>query len=201
MDAAALDVRRQLLAEVDRLAEQVEDPPQRGLADGDRDRGAGVDHLHAACEAVGDVHRHRPHAVIAEVLLDLAHEHALARAGADARGLLLCLGSGTRDRDRVVDLGQAVGEDGLDHDALDLLDAPDVARGGAVRVLGSVTVLAGISFDSLSLVLDRGHRVLSSCASEAARGKTDAGRGVLARERLRTQYAAPRSAPSATAPP
>jgi hypothetical protein len=32
------------------------------------------------------------------------------------------------DRDGRGDLGQLVGEDGLDHDALDLLDAPDVLR-------------------------------------------------------------------------
>ena len=31
--AAPLDARRKLLAEVDRFAEQVEDPAQRGLAD------------------------------------------------------------------------------------------------------------------------------------------------------------------------
>jgi len=53
-----------------------------------------------------------------------------------------------RDRDRVVDLGQAVGEDSLDHDPLDLLDPTDVLRGGAplseVRV-GSVAMLASIS--------------------------------------------------------
>ena len=40
---------------------------------------AGVDHLDAARQPVGRVHRHRAHAVVAEVLLDLAHEHALRR--------------------------------------------------------------------------------------------------------------------------
>ena len=99
------------LAEVDRLAEQVEDPAQRRLADRDGDRPAGVDHLGAAREAVGRVHRDRAHAVVAEVLLHLADERAAVAAV---------------DRDRVVDLGQLVGEDGLDHDALDLLDAADV---------------------------------------------------------------------------
>jgi hypothetical protein len=54
------------------------------------------------------------------VLLDLAHE-VQAGAGADA---LLLLGIALPvDDDRVVDLGQLVGEDGLDDDALDLLDA------------------------------------------------------------------------------
>jgi hypothetical protein len=54
------------------------------------------------------------------VLLDLAHE-VRAGAGADALGLLgvvLAL-----DDDRRVDLGQLVREDGLDDDALDLLDS------------------------------------------------------------------------------
>ena len=39
----------------------------------------------AAGEAVGGVHRDRAHAVVAEVLLDLADEHVPAGAGADAR--------------------------------------------------------------------------------------------------------------------
>ncbi len=81
----------------------------------------------AAGEAIGRVHRHSPDAIVAEVLLDLADEHVAAGLRADPLGLLLGRGRGTRDRDRVVDLGQALGEDGLDHDALDLLDAPDVA--------------------------------------------------------------------------
>ena len=37
---------------------------------------AGVDDLGAAGEAVGRVHRDRAHAVVAEVLLDLADERA-----------------------------------------------------------------------------------------------------------------------------
>ena len=60
------------LAEVDRLAEQVEDPPERHRADRDRDRAAGVDHLGAAGKTVGRVHRDGAHAVVAELLLDLA---------------------------------------------------------------------------------------------------------------------------------
>ena len=75
VDAAALDAGGQLRAEVDRFAEQVEDAPERRLADRDGDRAAGVDHLDAARQAVGGVHRDRAYAVIAEVLLDLAHEH------------------------------------------------------------------------------------------------------------------------------
>ena len=131
VDATALGVGGQRLAEVDRLAEQVEDAPERDLAHGHGDRAARVDHLGAAREAVGRVHRDGAHAVVAEVLLDLAHEHALACAGADALGLLLRRGGGAGDGDRVVDLRQALGEDGLDHDALDLLDAPDVLLAAA----------------------------------------------------------------------
>ena len=55
---------------------------------------AGVDDLQPAGEAVGGVHRDRPHAVVAEVLLDLADEHLAARAGAHARLLLLAAGGG-----------------------------------------------------------------------------------------------------------
>jgi hypothetical protein len=139
MDAAALDVRGHRVAQVDRLAEQVEDAPERHLTDGDGDRGARVEHLQTSCQTVRRVHRHRPHAVVAEVLLDLAHEQLLLRSGADAGGLLLAVGAGADDRDRVVDLRQALREDGLDHDALDLLDAPDVASSdGAVGVGGGV---------------------------------------------------------------
>ena len=48
--------------------------PERHAADRDRDRGAGVDHLGAAGEAVGRVHRDRADAIVAEVLLDLEHQ-------------------------------------------------------------------------------------------------------------------------------
>src|SRR5919206_548852 len=128
--STACPCSRKYSAMVDRLAEQVEDPAQGDLAHRDGDRAAGVDDLHAAGQAVGGVHRHRAHAVVAEVLLDLADEVG-AGAGADPLGLL-----GVRlalDDDRVVDLRQLVGEDGLDDDALDLLDPADVAL--AVRAL------------------------------------------------------------------
>ena len=127
VDAAPLDVRGHRLTEVDRLTQQVEDPPQRHLADGHGDRRAGVNHLEPSREAIGRVHRDGPHTIVAEVLLDLAHEQLLLGAGADAGRLLLLAARRAHDRDRVVDLGQALVEHGLDHDALDLLDAPDVA--------------------------------------------------------------------------
>ena len=104
---------RPRLALVDRLAEQVEDPAQGHVADRDRDRAAGVDHLVAALEAVGGVHRDRAHAVVAEVLLHLA----------DQLGRLAVVVAGHLDLHRRVDLGQLVGEDGVDDDAGHLLDA------------------------------------------------------------------------------
>ena len=109
---ALLDLDR--VALVDDLAEEVEDAPQRHLADGHGDRAAGVDDLGAARQAVGGVHRDGAHAVVAEVLLHLAHEDALVAAV---------------DGDGAVDLGQLVGEDGFDDDALDLLDPARVLLG------------------------------------------------------------------------
>ena len=100
-------------SEVDRLAEQVEDAPEGRLADRNGDRASGVDDLDAAREPVRRVHRDRPHAVVAEVLLDLADERLAVAAV---------------DRDRVVDLRKRVREGGLDHDSLDLLDAAYVLR-------------------------------------------------------------------------
>ena len=90
---------------VDRLAEHVPDAAERHVADRHRDRPAGVDHVGAARDAVGRVHRDRAHAVVAEVLL-----HLCDQVGA----------VGPRDAQRRVDLGQLVREDGVDDDALDL---------------------------------------------------------------------------------
>ena len=77
-------VSGQLLAEVDRLAEHVEDPPQRDGADRHGDGAAGVGHLGAAGRPSVGVHRDRAHAIVAEVLLDLADEQRVGGAG-DAR--------------------------------------------------------------------------------------------------------------------
>ena len=90
--------------------------PERLLADRHADRVAGVDDLRAAGEAVGRVHGDRADALVAEVLLHLADE-ACSRCprrpcGATVIALLI--------------VGQLVGEDGLDDDALDLLDPADV---------------------------------------------------------------------------
>ena len=59
-------------AAVDRVAEQVEDPAQRLLADRHAHRAAGVDRRHAAHQAVGRAQGHAADPVAAEVLLHLA---------------------------------------------------------------------------------------------------------------------------------
>ena len=120
MDRPAL-LGLHLAALVDGLAEQVEDAAEGLLPDGDGDRPAGVAHLGATREAVGGVHRHRPDAFVAEVLLHLEHQRV---------GLLPVLLVGVAldvDLEGVVDLGQVVGERDLDHDSLNLLDGPDVS--------------------------------------------------------------------------
>ena len=61
------------------------------------------------------------------MLLNLADQPGLALRG-NVDVLLRCGRSGTADGDRVVDLRKLVGEDRLDHDSLDLLDPPGVAR-------------------------------------------------------------------------
>ena len=59
-------------AAVDRVAQQVEDPAQRLLADRHAHRAAGIDHRHAAHQAVGRAQGHAAHPVAAQVLLHLA---------------------------------------------------------------------------------------------------------------------------------
>ncbi len=73
------------VAEIDRLAQQVEDPPERHPADRHGDRATGVDHFGAPGQAVGGVHRDRPNAVVAEVLLDLADQVRILLGGRMSR--------------------------------------------------------------------------------------------------------------------
>ena len=61
---------------VDRLADHVEDAPQGLGADRHHDRATGVDHLGAAHQPVGRVHRDRAHGVLAEVLRHFERQHA-----------------------------------------------------------------------------------------------------------------------------
>src|SRR5262249_1391827 len=105
-----------LVALVDRVSEQVEDAAAGLPPGGPGDRAAGVDPLVAAAEALGRVHRHRAHAVVAEVLLDLADEGRRRPA----------LGLRHADLERVVDLRQVVREVGVDDNTRYLLDGADV---------------------------------------------------------------------------
>jgi peptide chain release factor 1 len=122
VDRPALDVGGRGLAVVDRLAEDVPDAPEGGIADGHGDRLARVDDVDPAREAVGRVHRDRADAVVAHVRLDLR----------DERAPLAPVLAGDLDLERVVDRGQLAGEGGVDDDALDLDHLADVAA-AAVR--------------------------------------------------------------------
>ena len=50
--------------------------PKRLGADRHHDRAAGIDHLGAAHQPVGGVHRDRAHGVLAEMLRHFEHQHA-----------------------------------------------------------------------------------------------------------------------------
>ena len=140
VDRPALLALDRLALLVDRLAEQVEDPAERVLADRDRDRAAGVDHGVAAAQAVGRVHRDRADAVVAEVLLDL--ERQVDRVAAVALGDL--------DLERRVDLGQLIGEDGVDDDADHLLDPADVLVVAVLAPFSAISFLRSFSLSSLN---------------------------------------------------
>ena len=99
---------------VEHLADDVEDLALGDVADGNRDRLAGVAHLLAADQAVGRLQRDGADEVVAEVLGDL--EGDLGRLVAD------------RDRrlERVVDVGdRVVRELDVDDGAGDARDAAD----------------------------------------------------------------------------
>ena len=86
----------------------------------DGDRRAGVLDVGSARDAVGRVHRHRPHAVVPEVLLDLGDQVD--------RGAAVLLGD--LDAQGVVDARELAVEGGVDDDALDLDDLADVLLSG-----------------------------------------------------------------------
>ena len=74
------------VALVDRLAEHVEDPARASRSPtGTVIGAAGVDHVEAAGQAVGRVHRDRAHAAVAQVLLHLGHEAAPPSPAARSR--------------------------------------------------------------------------------------------------------------------
>ena len=137
MDRPALVGLDLLVVAVDRLAEQVEDSPERPLTHGHGDGSAGVVDGRAAREAVGGVHRHRAHAVVTKVLLNLEHEPALARLHLLVLGLLHV----ELDLERVVDLRQVIRrERHLDDHPLHLLHAAEVR----VVALFGVGALGGL---------------------------------------------------------
>ncbi len=70
---------------IDRLAEQVEHPPEGRFADRDRDRPAGVDHLHPAHQAVRAVQCHAPDDVVPQHLRHLDRE--VDRVALDPEGV------------------------------------------------------------------------------------------------------------------
>ena len=119
MDRPALATPRRL-ALVDGSPEDVEDPAERRLADGDGDRRARVLDVGAAGNAVGGVHRHGADAVVPEMLLHLGDQVD--------RGAAVLLGD--MDAQGVVDARELAVEDGVDDNALDLHDLADVLRLG-----------------------------------------------------------------------
>src|SRR5918999_138652 len=142
---------------VDRFSEEVEEATESAPADGHRDRAARVPHPRATREAVGGVHGHGAHAVVADLLLDLEHEPALAVAVTRVQ----------LDLERVVDLGQVTGEHHLDDHALDLLDGAEVR----VALLGADLLLLGLRscFHSFSLAAStRLGRVRADCYVRAS---------------------------------
>ena len=110
MDGAPL-LRLDRAGFVDRFADDVHDAAERLVADGDRDRLAGVDHFLAADEALGRVHGDGAHRVLAEMLRDLEDEPVAAVLGLE----------------RVQNRRQVPVELDVDHRAGDLRDAPDDA--------------------------------------------------------------------------
>ncbi len=114
---------------VDRLADHVEDPPERLAPDRDRDRLAGIEHLLTTGQAVGAVHRDRAHGRLAEVLGDLEHQLAAVVVGVervqDRRQMAVELDVD----DRAHHLGDPAG--------LDVLSAADIGHlGPSARVAG-----------------------------------------------------------------
>ena len=111
VDRPALDALRYRPGFVDRLADHVPEASERRAPRPEPRSGEPVStHTDAAREPVGRVHRDRADAVVAEVLLHLRDERAARVAFGDL------------DLEGGVDLGEPVGEDGVDDDALDLDD-------------------------------------------------------------------------------
>ena len=89
---------------VDRLADDVQDAAQRGVAHGHHDRPVGVGHFLAADQTFGRVHRDRADGVLAEVLRDFQNQLLAVVVGGQ----------------RVQDLRQVIVELHVNHGADDL---------------------------------------------------------------------------------
>src|ERR1700680_1956789 len=98
VDRPPLHAVRNRRTVVDRVAEHVENSSERGLANRNRDRTAGVFDLHPADDGVGRRHCHRAHLIASDVLLHLDDD---INVGAGI-GLLT-------DAQSVVKLGQVLG--------------------------------------------------------------------------------------------
>ena len=138
VDRPALVGLDRLLDLVDRVAEHVEDAPERSVADRHADRPARIDDLHSPREAVGGVHRDGADAVVAEVLLHFCDQLECRPS----------LALGDDDPQRGVDLGELVREDRVDYDPLDLDDPADVPGAAVCALL--------VSHASPELVVSRG---------------------------------------------
>ncbi len=98
---------------VDGIADHVDDPAERLLADGNPDGGAGVDDLLSADETLSTVHGDRAHRVLSQVLGNLQDQPGLAAS----------------DVEGVEDLGQSLVE-------LDVDDGTDDGENLAIVHLG-----------------------------------------------------------------
>ncbi len=111
MNRPALGVFRNRRALVHRLTDDIENAPERGLADRNGDRLARIHDLHAAHDAVGGAHGDGADLVAADVLLDFRDQ----LSGIDLH------------RDRVVELGELLGlELDVEHWSNDLDDLSHV---------------------------------------------------------------------------
>ncbi len=131
VDRPALLVLELLVAIVDRLPEHVEEPSEGRLSDRDADRRAEILDVDATRKAVGRVHRDCANAVVSEVLLHLGDQIDLGAA----------LLAGYLDSERVVDLREIAGEDGVEDDASNFDDLADTCR--RLSVLGHGTPGSG----------------------------------------------------------
>ena len=107
-------------ASSDRLADDVDDAPERAVADRHRDRLAGVVHGLAADETLGGVHGDGANRVLAEMLRDLENEPDAVVVGLE----------------RVQDLRKVLLEVHVDDGTDDLRNVADILRHGFLVLVG-----------------------------------------------------------------